>query len=84
MSRERDYANLIFGLALGVVITAVSFRLAPPPLDLEPECDKLERQFTAYRHCLQDAGRMGCSMTPQDFISYYETKARLERCESSP
>lgn len=35
-------------------------------------------EYDAYRHCMQVAGQMKCSMTPKDFVRYYELKHQLE------
>ena len=43
-----------------------------------PDTEKMQREYTAYRHCMQVAGKLQCHMTPQDFVRYYELKYKLE------
>lgn len=37
-----------------------------------------EQEFEAYRLCMQSASTTRCTMTPQDFVRYYELKYQLE------
>jgi len=37
-----------------------------------------EQEYAAYHHCMQQAGSLGCRMTPQDFVRYYQLKDQLE------
>lgn len=31
-----------------------------------------------YRECIERAGELGCQMTPDDFVEYYQAKRELE------
>lgn len=42
------------------------------------DIDELQAELAGYDRCMQMAGRMRCSMTPQDFVRYYDIKRKLE------
>jgi hypothetical protein len=61
----------ILGISVGISGARIWY-------DYMPTDEELAIEFTAYRHCLQEAGNMRCHMTPQDFVRYYELKNKLE------
>ncbi len=63
----------MFGLLAGSMLTIYSYDLTK-----EPPIEKLKLELAAYRHCLDQASKMQCRMTPQDFVRYYELKYQLE------
>ncbi len=44
----------------------------------QPSCEQLHDTQDAYRLCMQVAGKMGCHMTPDDFVLYVENKRAIE------
>ena len=77
---SRDYAHLALGFAAGLLLTVLSFELYETPADDTGRCERYQRVMTAYRHCLQGAGKLQCRMTPDDFVEYYRVKHILESC----
>jgi hypothetical protein len=76
--QKRDYWHMLMGLILGMLIGVLSVFI---PVDgRATDCAALDREYTAYRHCLQSAGKMRCKMTPTDFLRYYEVQYALENC----
>ena len=50
----------------------------------EPTPAELQREYDAYRHCLQMAAQTRCQMTPLDFVRYYELKHEIEAANQQP
>ncbi len=63
-----------FLIIAGMVLGYWFIEQLPPWPDIEAD----QRELTAYRHCMQSAGKTRCQMTPQDFVRYYELKYQLE------
>lgn len=74
---KRDYAHLFMGMIIGGVVTALGVWCQDvPELTVAPQ-----DEYDAYRLCMQSAGKTRCSMTPQDFVRYYEIKRQLEQSD---
>ena len=76
--QKREYWLAFLWFMVGMV--AGTLTTLYPPADSGERCAALDREYTAYRHCLQTAGARNCRMTPSDFVRYYEVKYDLEHC----
>jgi len=72
----RDF--IIVGIAIGFIIGLICGLVWTYGED-EPTRAELQREFDAYRACMQSAGQMRCSMQPSDFVRYYEIMYQLEQ-----
>lgn len=65
------------GFLLGWAVTGGVTYCHHPEIFTSDQAE-MQRELTAYRHCLLAAGMNRCKMTPQDFVRYYELKYSLE------
>ncbi len=67
---------LLVALSVFILLTGCS----RPPADR----NQMQNEYDSYRLCMQMAARTNCTMTPQDFMRYYELKQALEQEHDRP
>lgn len=67
----KSIIEYIWGLVTGIGITILFLYLT------EPTAEEQRLTFTAYQHCMRNAGELRCHMTPDKLVEYFQIKEEL-------